>query len=330
MAKPTPTFYIFHGDDDLRIAEETEKMRARMGTGPNAEMNISEFDGTQKSVAEIMGATLAFPFLADKRLVIVKDLLAHITRKGAGDTGKKAVELLLDELPHLPDWTRLVFVEREQIKDSHKIMKLAQSSENGYEKAFTVPKDSTQWIIKRAQEAYSATIEPIAASALASVTVGDLRRADNELFKLVAYVDGEHAITEADVALLTPYVAEANLFAMVDALAEGRGGDAERMLRALIKEPDDVFSIYGMVIRQFRLLLLAKEHLTGGGSPKEIASALGVHPYAGEKMAKQSRAFTVPQLERIYRTLHDYDVKMKTGRIKGDLALDLLIAGLSR
>jgi DNA polymerase III subunit delta len=330
MSKTTPTFYIFHGDDSLRIAEETEKMRAKMGTGSNADLNISEFDGTQTGVSEIMGAALAFPFLSDKRLVIVKDLLAHITRKGAGDTGKKAVDLLLDELPRLPEWTRLVFVEREQVKDSNKILKLAQTAPNGYEKSFSVPKDSTQWIIKRAQEAYSAVIEPVAANALASVTVGDLRRADNELFKLVSYVDGARPITEADVALLTPYVAEANLFAMVDALAEGRGGDAEKMLRALIKEPDDVFGIYGMVIRQFRLLLLVKEHLTGGGSPGDISEKLGISRFPAEKLAKQSRAFTVPQLERIYRTLHDYDVKMKTGRIKADLALDLLIAGLSR
>jgi DNA polymerase-3 subunit delta len=330
MSKTTPTFYIFHGDDDLRIAEETEKMRAKMGTDANADLNISEFDGTQTGVSEILGAALAFPFLSDKRLVIVKDLLAHITRKGAGETGKKAVDLLLDELPRLPEWTRLVFVEREQIKDSNKILKLAQTAPNGYEKSFSVPKDSTQWIIKRAQEAYNAVIEPIAASALASVTVGDLRRADNELFKLVSYVDGARPITEADVALLTPYVAEANLFAMVDALAEGRGGDAEKMLHSLIKEPDDVFGIYGMVIRQFRLLLLVKEHLTSGGSPGDISEKLGISRFPAEKLARQSRAFTVPQLERIYRTLHDYDVKMKTGRIKAELALDLLIAGLSR
>jgi DNA polymerase III subunit delta len=330
MSKTIPTFYIFHGDDDLRIEEETEKMRAKMGSGVNADLNIAEFDGTTAGIGDIMSATLAFPFLSDKRLVIVKDLLTWITRKGVGDTGKKAVEMLMEELPRLPDWTRLVFVERELLKDSNKILKLAQTTANGFEKAFLAPKDNTQWIIKRAQESYGAKIDPVAASALASVTVGDLRRADNELVKLVSYVDGARAITEQDVALLTPYVAEANMFAMVDALAEGRTSEASTLVMRLLEQREDIFSLFGMVIRQFRLLLLAKEHLTSGGSPGELDKALSVHRYVGEKLAKQSRAFTLPQLERIYRTLHDYDVKMKTGRIDPELALDLLIAGLTR
>ena len=82
--------------------------------------------------------------------------------------------------------------------------------------------------------------------------------------------------------------------------------------------------------RQFRLLLLAKEHLETGGYPKEIASAIGVHPYVAEKLAKQTRSFTLQNLETIYRALQDYDFKMKTGQIKPRLALDLLIAGLTR
>ena len=51
---------------------------------------------------------------------------------------------------------------------------------------------------------------------------GDLRAADSELYKLSLYVDGERAIGEADVSLLTPYVSETSMFDMVDALAEGR------------------------------------------------------------------------------------------------------------
>jgi DNA polymerase-3 subunit delta len=160
--------------------------------------------------------------------------------------------------------------------------------------------------------------------------VGDLRRADNELVKLVSYVGTERSINESDVTLLTPYVAEANMFEMVDALAEGKGKVAIALVHRLLEQDADVFGLYGMIIRQFRLLLLAKEHLSDGGSPKDIASSIGVHPYVAEKLAKQSRSFTVEQLETVYRALHDYDFKMKTGQIEPLLALDLLIAGLAR
>ncbi|MBK9750923.1 MAG: DNA polymerase III subunit delta [Chloroflexi bacterium] len=326
----SPTFYIFHGDDDLRVEEEVGKLRAKISASPNADLNTAEFDGPQTSVGELLSAVMAYPFLSDKRLVIVRDLLAWITRKGAGETGKKAVEALVTALPTLPEWGRLIFWEREKLADSNKIVKLAQSDEHGFEKLYMVPKDSTEWILKRARETYNVEIEPAAAVALASVTGNDLRGADNELLKLIAFVNGEHPITEHDVALLTPYVQEANMFEMVDALAEGRAKAASTLMYRLLEQQEDPFAILAMINRQFRLLLMARDHLDRGGAPKEIGSALSVHPFVGEKLAKQSRAFNAAQLERIYRALHDYDVKIKTGQIDAKLALDLLLAGLAR
>ncbi len=324
------TFYLFHGDDDLRIDEEVEAMLAKMREQPNGDLNTTEFDGTQTTVPEMLSSALAYPFLADKRLVIVRGMISWITRKGAGETGKQAVAALTEALPTLPDWARVVFVERGKLTDSNKILKLAQSDPNGYAQAFMTPKDSTGWIIKRVQEQYGGQIEPAAANALASVTAGDLRRADNELLKLISYTGSDRPITEADVALLTPYVAEASMFEMVDALAEGRGKVAVSLVYRLLDQDADVFGLYGMITRQFRLLLLAKEHLDSGGYPKDIASAISVHPYVAEKLAKQTRSFSLAQLETIYRALQDYDVKMKTGQIEPRLALDLLIAGLTR
>ncbi|MFO7320415.1 MAG: DNA polymerase III subunit delta [Chloroflexota bacterium] len=328
-AKAAPTFYVIHGDDDLQIEETVAQMRDRMSEQPNADLNISEFDGTSTEAGVVLSAATSFPFMSDKRLVIVKDLLTWITRRGSGNTGKRAVEMLLEALPTLPEWTRLVFVERQKLPDTNKVLQLAEKHENGKVISCLSPRDSTGWIIKRAQDRYGATIEPRAAAALGSVVGPDLRRADNELLKLVSYVDGARPITEDDVALLTPYVAEASMFDMVDALAEGRGQAASRLIHRLLEQQEDVFSLFGMIVRQFRLLLLAKEHLATGGYPAGIAEAIGVHRYVAEKLARQSRNFTVEQLERIYRTLHDYDVRMKTGRIDPILAVDLLIASLT-
>jgi DNA polymerase-3 subunit delta len=225
----------------------------------------------------------------------------------------------------------VVFVERDKLSDSHKIIKLARETPSGYEKAFTAPKDSTGWIMKRAADEYSAQIEPQAAQALASVTGDDLRRADNELVKLVSYVDGERPISEADVELLTPYVAEATTFQLVDAIAEGRGKAALAYLHRLLQEKDeDPFKVYGMIIRQFRLMLLAKEHLLLTGRMDSLQGALGVSDFVAKKAAQQSRRYTLAGLEEIYRTLQDQDLKMKTGRIEPRLALDLLIAGVAR
>ncbi len=327
MAK---VYHILHGDDDLRIEEEVAKLLHDVHDQPNADLNTARFDASA-SVPEVIGAALAYPFLADVRFVIVKDLLTWLARKGAGESGKKALDQLAEALPSIPDWTRVIFIERGSLPDTHKVVKAAAGDARGSVRKFSVPDDSTEWISTRARDYYHAQIDPQAAAALASVTPGDLRRADNELFKLITYVGHERAISEADVALLTPYVAEASLFAMVDALAEGRSQTALALLYRLLEQGEDVFSLFGMITRQFRLLLLAKAHLTSGGGRRDLPAVLGTKSsFVADKVATQARGFDLPTLERIYRTLHDYDVQMKTGGIEPRLALDLLVAGLAR
>lgn len=331
MSEQTTNFYIFHGDDDIAIDQAVQKIRSQMGDDINAEMNISEFDGQAVIVPEVINAVSSFPFLADKRLAIVKGMVSWITRRGAGATGKKSVTQLEESLPKLPAHARLVFVERGKIADNNKLIKLATSAPNGYVKAFTMPKDPSRWIKQRAKSEYDKDIDNAAVNALATVTGGDLRIIDNELAKLASYIGDSANITEDDVASLTPYVPEANIFKMVDAIAEGRGRLALSLLHRLLQEKDqDAFKIFGMVIRQFRLLLLAKEHLSTGGTPGSIASAIGVRPFVAQNLARQTRAFEVIQLEGIYRSLLDNDYKIKTGRIQADLALDLFITSIAK
>jgi len=336
VASASPTFYLFYGDDDLSIDEAVNKIRASMGDSAEADMNTSEFDGESSSVHEILNAVSSFPFLSDKRLVLVRGLVAHITRKGAGNVGKKALDTLLDALPDLPSTARLVLIERgTNLRKDSKLVKLVTSHENGYCHHFEAPKDAVGWILQRAKKEYKVEIETSAAEALASVIGTDLRRADNELVKLVSYVDDERPITEHDVSILTPYVADVNVFNMVDALAVGNGKLAIQLMNsALEQDPSDPgFRLFSLIVRQFRLLLLTREHLDTGGSRNGgvIASAIGIRSsWQAEKIAKQSRAFNVTQLDTIFKRLQQYDQDMKTGRITPRLALDLFVASVGK
>ncbi len=330
--KPTPAFYVFHGDDGISRDQALAKMRAAMGD--DGDLNRSEFDGALTPVPEVLAAVKSYPFLSDKRLVIVKNLISHITRKGAGQVGKKASERLIAELPSLPDYARLVMVESGLLSDKNRLLKAVRGMKNGYISAFKKPQNLTGWIAKRAKTEYEAEITLEAAQAIASVVNDDLRRADNELYKLVCYVNGAHPIDEEDVAALTPYVPQANVFEMVDALAIGDGRRALRLIhQALHDNPRDPgFGLFGLIARQFRLLLMVSDHLNqgGGAGNQAIAKALGVHPFVAGKIARQSRAFTIEQLDAILKRLQRYDQDMKTGRIEARLALDLLVTSLAR
>jgi len=326
------TFYIFHGDDSIRRRQALDRLRAQMG--PNGELNCSEFDGSQTPLPELLAAAKSYPFLAEKRLVIVKGLLSHITRRGAGQAGKAAVDRLLAELPKLPPYARLVFTEDGTLAANNRLLKAAQKMPNGYVRVFPKPRNLSRWLMTRAKKEYAAELSPAAAQAIAAVVDDDLRRADNELYKLVAYVDGQRPIDEADVALLTPYVPEANVFELVDALAAGDGARALALTQQSLRDDprDPGFRLYALIVRQFRLLLMTRDYLDNGGAarPDAIAKAVGAHPFAARKLAPQARRFSSDELTLILKRLQRYDQDMKTGRIAPRLALDLLMTGLAQ
>lgn len=327
----TPTFYILHGDESVSRDAALARMRAAMGE--DGDLNRTEFDGERVPVAEILAAVKSLPFLAEKRLVIVRDLITHISKRRAGAAGKMAADRLINELPGLPSFARLVLVESGSLSAGNRILKAARAMDNGYIRKFDMPRDPARWVTQRAKSEYDAQITPQAASAIASLVGDDLRRADNELHKLVCYVDGEREISEDDVAALTPYVPEANVFEMVDAL--GLGDDAralELIQQSLHHDPKDPgFRLFTLIVRQFRLLLMMRDHLDrGGGSADEgIAGALKVPGFVARKLATQARRFRADQLDLIMKRLQRYDQDMKTGRIEPRLALELLVASLA-
>ncbi len=326
MSKRAPTFYVLHGPDEFSRRVQVDAMRAQMGDPSLAELNIVVLDGKAATAADVLSAARAIPFLGDKRLVIVEGMFSGGARKGKA--AQDEIDALEEGLQSLPDWARVVFVESETLPERHPILRLAKTAPGGFHKQFEPPRNPMRWIAQHAQTEFATEIEPRAAAALAAVVGDDLRAADNELAKLAAYVNRQRPISEADVALLTPYLPEADVFQMVDALGRRDAATATRLLHRLL-ENDDPLRLFGMIVRQFRLLILAREHLNAGGSPKEAGRVLGVHPFVGEKAAEQARAFTLEQLEAIHHFLLETDMAIKTGKVDGVVALDLLIAGVT-
>jgi DNA polymerase-3 subunit delta len=328
MSRTPPTFYVLHGEDEFSRKNAVHNMRASMGDPSTAELNTEVFDGKATPAAKVVGAASSMPFLADKRLVIVEGMLTWLSRKGSGKTGKAELDVLLSALPNLPDTARLVFVEPATLNDSNPVLKLAREDPHGYEKAFNPPRDATAWI-RRQVEAYGGQIEPQAAAALAAVVGPDLRAADSECVKLLLYVNGERPISEADVALLTPYVAEAVIWDMVDALGRREGRQAARLIHRLLDDSEPLY-VLSMINRQFRLLIEAREVLDAGGDSRDLLRLPDFKsPNVAQKLIQQARNFTMPQLESIYRYLLETDYAIKTGRVKDDLALDLLVGSLA-
>ena len=313
-------FYIFHGDDEHSQIETLADLQSKLGDAAMLDLNTTRFDGQRLTFSELQHACDSIPFLADKRLVIVKNLFNQKTA---------FQDELLAYLPHLPETTRLVFLESKSLAKKHPAHKLAEEDEKGFIREFKRPEGAEleRWVRQRVQ-ASGGKIQPFAAHLLAANVGNDLQLLGNEIEKLVLY-KGKATIEAEDVSLLCSYVAEASIFDLVDALGGRQGKTAAQLLHKKFQEGTDPFYLFAMFVRQFRLLIQVKELAENGQPPAEIAKTLKIHSFVSGKLHQQSKNFSLEQLEQIYRHLLDIDIGVKTGRTDMVTALDLMVAGLA-
>jgi DNA polymerase III subunit delta len=328
---PAPAVYLLHGDDEFAIAQFVAGLEARLGDPAIAAMNITRLDGRTADPAEAFSAAAAMPFLASRRLVILHHPLARLNSKTSQTS-------FLEQLEKVPASSALVLVEDKDLTDPrdrrkgklHWLEKWAQAhTGHVYLKAFLMPKGAamTRWIQERARSA-GGQFTPQAASLLVTLVGDEPRQADQEIQKLLTYVNFRRPVEVDDVENLTADTAQGDIFAMVDALGNQDGHAALSMLHRLL-ETQDSFSIFGMIVRQFRLLLLAREVMDTGGHKGEVAQILKVHPYVAEKISEQAQHFSLPLLELVYHRLLDLDEATKTGQIPVELALDTFVAAFT-
>ncbi|MCA9872963.1 MAG: DNA polymerase III subunit delta [Anaerolineales bacterium] len=314
-------FYIFHGEDTHSQKETLADLTGKLGDPAMLDLNTTRLDGFVP-LNQLQQASSAMPFLAKARLVIVSGLFA-------ARPDKSYLKELAAYLPQLPETTRLVFLEAEALPGSHPIVKLAQTEKSGYEKLFK-PLEGSQlerWIRQQVEER-NGRIAPHAVHLLTTNIGNNLQILENEIEKLTLY-KGTAEITGEDVALLSPYLAEASIFDLVDALGNRNSKKASLLLQQKLQEGADPFYLFSMFVRQFRLLIQVKEMVDAGSRPPAISQRLKMHSFVAGKLHQQSAQFSLPQLEQIYRHLLDVDVAVKTGRNDMVTALNLLVAALT-
>ena len=326
--------YLLYGDDSLSVEETLASLRSDAGPDELHDVNTTTLNGASVSLAELEAAWSAIPFMADKRIVIVRNFLARMERgRGSSSRSRSADGEWSDigeRLAHVPESTDLIFVDAAVTRGNpllRAIRPRAQTQE------FRLPsvREMPGWVRQRADK-LGAAIEPSAISALVDAIGNDTRLVDMELQKLALYrSDGRlpGTIRRQDVEAMVSYVREANIFAAVDAALEGRSGIALRLAHQLLDAGRPPIYVITMLARQVRFLILAKDLKARGVQQSEIGRRLSISGYPLTKTMQQEVRFSAERLTQIHRRLLEADLSIKIGAADEEMALDTLIIALS-
>ena len=330
MSGPSPTIYLLHGNDEFAINSFLEEeLKPKMGSTPDLAVDITSIDGNNRSIESIQAETHSMPFLSKRRMVVLQNPLALAKGKGNQEKFK-------DFLLSVPPTTALVLIEDvlppKNDRSPHWLVEWAHKNKDRcWQRQFSLPTGGAMvhWVQDQAR-LLGGEFDNKAAQLLSSYLDEDPRLAKKEVEKLLLYVDFSRPVTEDDVNTLTADIRQGDVFEMVDAIGFGDGKKAIFMLRRLL-EGSDPLPLFGMIVRQFRLLIQVRELLDDnpGMDHKKIAEALGVHPYPIQKILPQAKLFSLSKLKDIYHQLTDVDHAMKTSQIENDLALDMLVTSLT-
>lgn len=331
MSKPVPVVYILHGEDQLEMDKFVDVLHSRLEDSGVQMMNITRFDGRALDFRELQASVLAVPFMTRRRIV---ELINPLAALGNEDAKSRFIELL----NQVPATTAFVILHASPLTENrarrrgefHWLENWAEKNpDRAFIRLFSLPRGGAmvRWILDTAQDLGGSFSED-AAELLASLLGSDTSLAHHEIEKLLAYVDYKRSVTVEDVEVVSVSLPQGDIFKLVDAISMQEGVQATRMLHTLL-EIQDPASIFSMVVRQFRLLILARELADLGGGPDDLVREYKVkpktHPYVANKIFTQVRRFRMPELVAAYQRLLQIDQEVKTGLVPLDLELDIFV-----
>lgn len=319
---------FLYGDDIFRSHQKLFEIKQKYLASDKSGSGLSHFDFEEGAEArKILGVFSSPNLLAPKRLVIIKRMLSS----GAETEREIILEYLKKNGDRLAEGKDLVVVvwEGGPPKKSDKLFKVLEKISKHQEFEKLSGMKLNQWILKRIKELdEKASISQAALEKLAAYCGNDALVLNSELEKLVNYAGGE-MIEEKDVELLVKADIDNNIFATVDALGANRKKEALRLLHRHLEKGDDPFYLLSMFVYQFRnLVRVADLRERERAGEYEIAKLTKLHPFVVKKSLGQLRYYNFDRLKKIYATLANLDLKVKTGQLEIKVALDKFVAEL--
>lgn len=311
--RPGRPVYLLTGSDRPKI--ETALVRLRRHFAPEATDIRSALE---TNADEAVGLCNAASLFGDERLVVVEDVDGRRDSDGRLKGGWKAadVDVLASYLASPAPATVLALVGQDVKKSSALAKTCAKAGdvlEYGVEK-----RKLPSWVADQFRQR-EARAEPEACAALVQLVGDDLHALALEIDKLATWAAGE-PIGEREVEQLTAAAADAPTFTLTDAWA---ARDAARALGA----SETIFERESKPRRDTsaRLAAALGGHLTrlrsvrslaeAGGTPREAAGKLRMHPFYAEKLFRQAEAFSSEELRDATVRLAELDGALK-GRSK--------------
>ncbi len=319
---------FLYGPDTFRSRRQLKKMinKFKQERDPQG-FNISILNCAQEKNNQILEQILATPFLAEKRMLILENLLSA-TKKT--DLQEKILEYL--EAKSLPKENIYIFWESD-CKPKTNVSKnlFSRLLQEKYAQKFEIYKGTklSAWVNQEIQER-GGKISPQALEYLVKNIANDIWKLNSIIDQLISY-KLEKEIELKDVELFLDEKIDDNIFNLVDALIAGQSKKVYQMIREQYRIGENPQFILSMILRQIKILLELRDLYDREDilSSDLLAKKLNLHPFVIKKSLPFVKKYNQNKLKNIYHKLLEIDIKTKTGQGDQSMLLDILVGKIT-
>lgn len=311
-------YLLFGNENYLKRYYENEFKKNVVADGTEM-INTNIFEGKSISPDSIIDASNTFPFMSDKRLVIVKH--SELFQTGRKDDSNK----IKDYISNMPESTCIVFIENE-IDKRGKLYKEVHLK--GYDVELKSPKENelVSWIQNKFKKENKYISSKVAMYMLKTVGT-DMDLLTTETEKLISYSQSD--ISEMDIDEICSKSLETKIFTMLDAIGNKNCQKALNIYKNMVALKESPIKILTMIVRQFRLILQIKFLDEKKCTYDLMAQRLGIRNFTVKGFVEQSKNFSYQLLLKAMEDCLETDIAIKTGEISAETAVEILISKYS-
>lgn len=327
MPRPTaetrPPIVVLFGEDEFQKSRELRAALAELvPTDADRELILAEFDGARTeadggpSVAAVFDDLRTLPFLADRRIVVVRDAEKFIS------ASREALERYM----HAPSPTGTLVLVCRSFPKTTRLYRASQSAGGRIVECKKLTGRALEaYVVDRAR-ASGKRMDPQLAARLIELVGADAGVLSTEVDKLCLFADKRPIIAPEDIDQLIGQSREERVFAAMDAAALGRLGDALNLWHdVLSSDPAGAFKAVGGVAYMLRRWLTAQRFAATGENAYDIAPKVLMwnRPRDLEQILRRLPA---ARIRRILASLAQLDSQAKVGLRSIERGVEAILA----
>ncbi len=334
-----PPVLLLFGEERFLLDEAFEQLINKLIPDEQAKFDYEKLDGNETDYNAVVDSCLSYPFVSQKRVVVVNKFEAIAGKPSAKENIHQGFDKYLDN----PQPTTCLILKADisslngisyELGNSKKKAKAEKKLKNlkfPYGKLFQnhicveFPKmresSYPKWALQQFKK-LNRDVSQEALELLLAQTNLDMREIDQEIRKVAALVDKNEKITTEHIAksLGTSHIY--NVFELQKAVGKRNLERSIEIMQKMLEHERQEVLIVTILSRFFTTLWKLDEVIRNNNNQYVIAGAVGINPYFVSEYSDSLRRYKPGEINRAIKYLARIDEKLKSGTVSPKLLFE--------